>query len=447
MKVELNELDKQVLRMEVNILKRLQGVPQVCQFIGCGKSGKVNFMVMSLLGPNLSELRKRQPDQKFSMSTVLRLAVQIISAVKAVHNCGFLHRDLKPSNFAMGANPENSHCCYIIDFGLSRQYTTPTGELRQPRAAAGFRGTVRYASVNAHMGQELGRHDDLWSVFYLLVELSIGHLPWRKIKHKEESGDYKRSYDHKKLTRGLPVEFMNFLDYITSLNYFVKPEYDRLIGLFDKAIARFGILLDDPFDWELDENTLSGTNVSTTCPLVNPPASFQQRDCEKDSTLIKHLNQTHTKGKQEVKLSPTLLPPHFSQTDGILYHEKMSSVFEKYFKKDVDQITKMNCKSNFDHQTLVTFDHKLNNQHDKEKSVSSLKQDVNEEVGQQLQLAKNNELHVLLKSDVKKLSSFANITLNPHPPTRSPPPDYSCVSARRKRFKPVTQSLITAKHY
>lgn len=38
----------------------------------------------------------------------------------------------------------------MLDFGLARQYTTVLGEVRPPRAAAGFRGTVRYASINAH---------------------------------------------------------------------------------------------------------------------------------------------------------------------------------------------------------------------------------------------------------------------------------------------------------
>lgn len=80
----------------------------------------------------------------------------------------------------------------------------------QPRPVAGFRGTVRYASVNAHKNkvsvlsltasvigiygsrelkigvilQEMGRHDDLWSLFYMLVEFLVGQLPWRKIKDK-----------------------------------------------------------------------------------------------------------------------------------------------------------------------------------------------------------------------------------------------------------------------
>lgn len=74
----------------------------------------------------------------------------------------------------------------MLDFGLARQYTTSTGEVRCPRAAAGFRGTVRYASINAHRNREMGRHDDLWSLFYMLVEFVNGQLPWRKIKDKEQ---------------------------------------------------------------------------------------------------------------------------------------------------------------------------------------------------------------------------------------------------------------------
>jgi tau tubulin kinase len=38
----------------------------------------------------------------------------------------------------------------MLDYGLARQYTNNNGEVRAPRAVAGFRGTVRYASVNAH---------------------------------------------------------------------------------------------------------------------------------------------------------------------------------------------------------------------------------------------------------------------------------------------------------
>jgi len=31
--------------------------------------------------------------------------------------------------------------------------------------------------------QEMGRHDDLWSLFYMLVEFVSGQLPWRRIRY------------------------------------------------------------------------------------------------------------------------------------------------------------------------------------------------------------------------------------------------------------------------
>lgn len=261
--------NKQVLKMEVAVLKRLQNSsPHICEFIGCGRNNKVNYVVMALLGPNLSELRKHQPNQSFSISTTLRVGIQVIAAVQAMHDCGFLHRDIKPSNFAIGDTPETSRTCFMLDYGLARQYTTVTGEVRQPRPVAGFRGTVRYASLNAHLSRDLGRHDDLWSVFYLMVELAMGHLPWRRIRDKEEAGEFKAKYDHKKLIRALPHEFLVFLEHLKSSSYFDKPDYQLVTGCIEDAITRLGVQEADPYDWEQDFSAPS----MTTASIVSQPA-------------------------------------------------------------------------------------------------------------------------------------------------------------------------------
>lgn len=60
------------------------------------------------------------------------------------------------------------------------------GEVRPSREQSGFRGTARYASLNSHQGKDLGRMDDLWSLFYVLIEFATGTLPWRKLKDKDQ---------------------------------------------------------------------------------------------------------------------------------------------------------------------------------------------------------------------------------------------------------------------
>ncbi|KAM9066025.1 tau-tubulin kinase 2 isoform X1 [Sarcophilus harrisii] len=269
LKVESAQQPKQVLKMEVAVLKKLQGKDHICRFIGCGRNDRFNYVVMQLQGRNLADLRRSQSRGTFTISTTLRLGKQILESIESIHSVGFLHRDIKPSNFAMGRFPSTCRKCYMLDFGLARQFTNSCGDVRPPRAVAGFRGTVRYASINAHRNREMGRHDDLWSLFYMLVEFIVGQLPWRKIKDKEQVGSIKERYDHRLMLKHLPTEFSIFLDHISSLDYFTKPDYQLLTSVFDNSIKTFGVIESDPFDWEKSgtDGSLTTTTTSTTPQL------------------------------------------------------------------------------------------------------------------------------------------------------------------------------------
>ncbi|XP_042543822.1 tau-tubulin kinase 2 [Dipodomys spectabilis] len=269
LKVESAQQPKQVLKMEVAVLKKLQGKDHVCRFIGCGRNDRFNYVVMQLQGRNLADLRRSQSRGTFTISTTLRLGKQILESIESIHSVGFLHRDIKPSNFAMGRFPSTCRKCFMLDFGLARQFTNSCGDVRPPRAVAGFRGTVRYASINAHRNREMGRHDDLWSLFYMLVEFVVGQLPWRKIKDKEQVGSIKERYDHRLMLKHLPPEFSVFLDHISSLDYFTKPDYQLLTSVFDNSIKTFGVIESDPFDWEKTgtDGSLTTTTTSTTPQL------------------------------------------------------------------------------------------------------------------------------------------------------------------------------------
>jgi len=266
-KVEQVDEKKQALRAEVAIMKKLQGCPYVCRFISCGRQNNVNFLVMELLGDNLSDLRKKQPRGAFSMQTVCRLGCEMIRALQAVHELGVLHRDVKPSNFVLAGrhraanDPSAANKLFIIDFGLSRKFVSIDGEIKPPRSNAGFRGTARYASVNSHLSKELAPRDDLWSVFYVMVEFATGSLPWRNQRDRDKVGEMKAEYlKGTKLTEGLPPEFEQFQSYLLSLDYFTKPDYARIIHLFHDLLLRILGLPTSmttippaqmpPYDWE-----------------------------------------------------------------------------------------------------------------------------------------------------------------------------------------------------
>ncbi|KAJ0062887.1 hypothetical protein NL108_008221, partial [Boleophthalmus pectinirostris] len=231
----------------------------ICRFVGCGRNDRFNYVVMELQGRNLADLRRSMSRGTFSISTTLRLGRQILQAIESIHSVGFLHRDIKPSNFAMGRFPSTCRTCYMLDFGLARQFTNSCQEVRPPRPVAGFRGTVRYASVNAHKNKEMGRHDDLWSLFYMLVEFLVGQLPWRKIKDKEHVGKLKETYDHRLMLKHLPAEFGVFLEHISNLDYFTKPDYQLLMSVFDNSMKTYNVVENDPYDWER-----TGTDGSLT---------------------------------------------------------------------------------------------------------------------------------------------------------------------------------------
>ncbi|CAG5112443.1 Oidioi.mRNA.OKI2018_I69.chr2.g6659.t1.cds [Oikopleura dioica] len=252
-KVESSQYDKQVLKMEAEVLQKMKGKSKyICKFFGCGRESKFNYIIMSLLGNNISALRKATDSGYFSTSTALRLGVQMLRAIRSLHDVGYLHRDVKPSNFALGMG-RHSRRLFIYDFGLARKFADDRGMLRPPRdTKCPFRGTLRYASLNAHNGQELGRHDDLWSFFYLMIEITYGQLPWRSLREAERIKHAKMRFDHKRFfeLERVPKELKPFREYLESLDYYTKPNYDYLIGRLEFGMRERKIDKSEPLDWE-----------------------------------------------------------------------------------------------------------------------------------------------------------------------------------------------------
>lgn len=248
MKIEYLDAEKRGISTEIKILKELQSSHSFPTFIESGKFEDFKYLVMELLGPSLSLLRRSVPTKKLSSFTYLTLGSGMINCIRDLHKLGFIHRDIKPGNFLVRPDKENPIC--LIDFGLSRSYIDPeTGQHKPPREDPGYTGTVRYASLHAHDEFELSRRDDMISWFYSMVELAKGKLPWPGSDDKEETIRLKRTMTIEEICTEMPPEFISIYDHIINLKYEQAPNYDLIITYLNKALSRENIDK-SLMDWE-----------------------------------------------------------------------------------------------------------------------------------------------------------------------------------------------------
>ncbi len=233
------------------------GIPKVYLFDRM--ENKYNYMVMDFLGPSLSDLFQFK-EKSFSLETVLMLGIQMLTRIEFIHEKGFIHRDIKPENFVIGLN-ERSNIVHIIDFGLSKRYKDKnTGQHIPYRENRHLVGTVRYASINAHLGIEQSRRDDIESIGYVLAYFYLGRLPWQS-KMDKGKPPVNKIMEKKLITppeilcKKMPMEFSYYFHYCKNLKFEDRPDYTTLKCLFaDLLASRINIEDEFIFDWFDDSN-------------------------------------------------------------------------------------------------------------------------------------------------------------------------------------------------
>lgn len=248
------------------ILQGGSGIPHVRWF---GQARDFNAMVMELLGPSLEDLFNFC-SRRLTMKTVLMLADQMIGDIEYVHNKNFIHRDIKPDNFVMGIG---RHCnrVYLIDFGLAKKYRDTRTRAHIPyREDKNLTGTARYASINAHLGIEQSRRDDLESLGHVLMYFNRGSLPWQGLKAATKKQKYEKISEKKMSTqvellcKGFPTEFVMYLNYCRGLRFDEAPDYMYLRQLFRILFRTLNYNYDYVFDWTmLKQRTVSTAAASS----------------------------------------------------------------------------------------------------------------------------------------------------------------------------------------
>jgi len=220
-----------------NALGGSHGVPRVHYK---GRQGDYYIMVMDMLGPSLWDVWNNN-SHTMSIEMVACIAIEAISILEKLHSRGYVHGDVKPENFLLGTpgTPDGKKL-FLVDLGLATKWRDSTGHVDYDQRPDVFRGTVRYASVHAHLGRTGSRRDDLESLAYTLIFLLRGRLPWQGYQGENKGFlvcKKKMATSPETLCCFCPAPFRQFVEYVVNLKFDEEPNYARYISLFDGIVG------------------------------------------------------------------------------------------------------------------------------------------------------------------------------------------------------------------
>ncbi|KAM3131642.1 hypothetical protein pb186bvf_016306 [Paramecium bursaria] len=300
--VKLEKGDHETLDREVYLLTKLQGIMGVPKLFWFGFEQNYNVMVIELLGRDLGYYQRVY--KQLSIKSGLQLLTQLIQIFKQVHSKGVVHRDLKPENIMMGKH--NTSQVFLVDFGVSKQFLEK-GKHIPFKDKKSFIGTTRYASIAAHKGYEIGRKDDLESLLYVIIYLTLGKLPWQNLQNIGDRdrtivvGEVKIQTPTAQLCKDLPIQFTEILNYVKSLPFDAEPDYELIKALLKKG----DVVQDNMFEWS--DRQIQNTPSS----FLAVPELQQQRKDTKRTSNISQLSQStnvvrYLPSQQEVVKAPEM---------------------------------------------------------------------------------------------------------------------------------------------
>ena len=176
---DASKLDKEVKIHES--LRDIRGVPKIFGWDS-------RAIIMENCGNNLHDIflkEKRQPEHE----DVLCFGLQILEIVEKMHRRGYLHRDIKPANLTMKEGK-----LHLIDFGESRDLDGKS-HIESRGHSTSVYGSLNYNTVVSDgIPLKITKEDELWSVYFVLLELKTGNLDWRQAR--DDAAHKTKKHEH-----------------------------------------------------------------------------------------------------------------------------------------------------------------------------------------------------------------------------------------------------------
>lgn len=135
-----------------------------------------HYMVWEFIdGENLAQVLRRGT---LTPRHAVRIAIQALAGLEAIHRAGIVHRDISPENLMITRAGDGSEFVKIIDLGVAKAAEADVAMTQTGM----FVGKFRYASPD-HLGflpagERIDGRADLYSLAVVLFEMMVGRPPF-----------------------------------------------------------------------------------------------------------------------------------------------------------------------------------------------------------------------------------------------------------------------------
>jgi serine/threonine protein kinase len=162
------------LRREARTVAALNH-PHICTIYEIDEHEGASFIVMERVeGTNLKLYMGRTA---LDTAVLVRIALQVASALQAAHDAGIVHRDIKPGNIMISAGGPVK----VLDFGLARRFVAPPAAavlLEGSTIPGRPMGTANYMAPERILQLPVDPRSDLFSLGVVIYEMATGRLPF-----------------------------------------------------------------------------------------------------------------------------------------------------------------------------------------------------------------------------------------------------------------------------
>lgn len=172
----MEEIEKQDLHNEIEILKELRGCPGVVQLVKVFSSPLITYLVLEeCKGGDLNDRHRKKKNECYDEYTARQLFRSLLGTMAQLHKNNIVHLDIKPANLLL-VSPKDDVTVKVADFGFSQSLREADNKIFDRVGSPSHNAPeIWRCSEDGYSGQKA----DMWAVGVVLNQLLTGKVPFR----------------------------------------------------------------------------------------------------------------------------------------------------------------------------------------------------------------------------------------------------------------------------